>query len=62
VIPFHRVLIGAGIVFCAGFALWALSYYVVYQRPWQLAMVIVFGLFAVALGYYLANLKRFIGR
>ena len=61
-IPFHRVLIGTGIVFCSGFALWALSYYLVYQRPGQLIMAVVFGGFAAALAYYLLHLKRFIGR
>ena len=45
-----------------GFALWALSYYLVYQRPGQLVMAVVFGGFAAVLSYYLLHLKRFIGR
>jgi hypothetical protein len=54
-IPFHRVLITAGIVFCAGFALWAI---------WrgQIALGLGFAALGVALTYYLRHLRRFIGR
>ena len=54
-IPFHRLLISAGIAFCAGFALWSL---------WRGEMVlgIGFAVLGVALAYYLRHLKRFIGR
>lgn len=54
-IPFHRLLITTGIVFCAGFALWCW---------WRGAMLlgIGFAILAVGLGYYLRHLKRFIGR
>ena len=61
-IPFHRVLITTAIVFCGGFALWALGQYLVSQRPGMLALAIVFAVLAVALTYYLRNLKRFLGR
>lgn len=61
-IPFHRVLITTAIVFCGGFALWALAQYVVSQRSGMMALAIIFALLAVALGYYLRNLKRFLGR
>lgn len=54
-IPFHRLLISAGIVFCAGFALWSL---------WRGALLIGIGFLALAaaLGYYLRHLSRFLGR
>lgn len=54
-IPFHRLLITAGIVFCAGFALWSLL-------RGSMALGIGFAVLAVGLGYYLRHLKRFIGR
>ena len=54
-IPFHRVLITTGIVFCLLFAIWAL---------WrgQMVLGIGFGALGVGLGYYLRHLRRFIGR
>ena len=61
-IPFHRVLITTAILFCGGFAWWALGQYLVSKRPGMLALVIVFALLAVALAFYLRNLKRFLGR
>jgi len=54
-IPFHRVLITTGIVFCAGFALWALL-------RGQMVLGIGFAALGVGLTYYLRHLKRFIGR
>jgi len=55
VIPFHKVLISTGIGFCALFALWAL----VQGSP---VLALAFGAAAVALGYYLRHLRRFLGR
>lgn len=54
-IPFHRILIATGILFCAGFALWSI---------WrgQMILGIGFGALAAALAYYLRHLRRFIGR
>jgi hypothetical protein len=54
-IPFHRVLITTGIVFCGGFALWSI---------WrgQMALGLGFGALGVMLTYYLRHLRRFIGR
>ncbi|HET9385552.1 MAG TPA: hypothetical protein VFO67_10415 [Gemmatimonadales bacterium] len=54
-IPFHRILITTGIIFCAGFAAWSL---------WreQLVLGIGFGVLGLALTYYLWHLRRFIGR
>lgn len=54
-IPFHRLLIGAGIAFCFGFAAWAL---------WRGAMAlgIGFAILGAGLAYYLRHLTRFLGR
>ena len=54
-IPFHRILITTGIVFCAGFAVWSLL------RD-QTVLGIGFGVLGVGLIYYLRHLRRFIGR
>ncbi len=54
-IPFHRVLITTGIVFCAGFALWSLL------RE-QFVLGIGFAALGAGLTYYLLHLRRFIGR
>jgi hypothetical protein len=62
VITFHRLLIATAIVFCAGFAAWALGTYLGSQRPAMLALSLAFAAFALALGYYLAHLRRFLGR
>lgn len=61
-IPFHRILIASGILFCLGFATWALARYMVARDPGALVLSAVFALLAAALSYYLANLKRFLGR
>ncbi len=61
-IPFHRLLIATGIVFCAGFALWAGVRYRSSGSTGTLALGLVFAGLAVALAYYLRHLKRFLGR
>ncbi len=61
-VAFHKVLITTAIVFCAGFAVWALGHYLAYRRNDMLALAVTFGVIAVALGYYLSHLKRFLGR
>jgi hypothetical protein len=61
-IPFHRVLIATGIVFCAGFAVWALGQYLAAHAPGMLALSLTFAVLTVALIYYLSHLKRFLGR
>jgi len=55
VIPFHKLLIGTAVVFCAGMGLWAVL---------NGALVLAVACFAAAaaLGYYLSHLKRFLGR
>ena len=54
-IPFHRILITTGIVFCVGFALWSI---------WRGEVMLGIGFAALGVGltYYLRHLKRFIGR
>ncbi|MGH7700161.1 MAG: hypothetical protein ACREMJ_06540 [Gemmatimonadales bacterium] len=61
-IPFHKLLISSGIVFCAGFALWALVQYVRAGQAASLGLALVFTIAAAALGYYLRHLRRFLGR
>lgn len=61
-IPFHRVLISTAIVFCAGFALWALWSWRSAGNPIWLVLAAAFFLAAVALGYYLRHLQRFLHR
>ncbi len=61
-IPFHRFLIGTALVFCLVFAVWARD---VYQTSGGLIYRVLslgFGLAAIALLYYLMNLRRFLGR
>ncbi len=59
-IIFHRILIGTAVVFGAGFAVWEFLAY----RQTGAAENLLIGagavLVAVALGYYLKNLKRFV--
>ena len=59
-IIFHRFLIGTAIIFCAGFAWWSQSAYRASGRPLQLTLAIIFGIAALALAYYLKNLRRFL--
>ncbi len=60
-IAFHRLLITTAIAFCAGFAVWGWREYQVTHTTWALASTVAFAVFAVALGVYLANLKKFLG-
>ena len=61
-IPFHRLLISSAIVFCVGFALWSGWDYSRSHSVGALIVALVFLVAAVALTYYLRNLKRFLGR
>lgn len=60
-LPFHRLLIAVAIIFCAGFAAWALRAFLEDGRIVDLALSIAFAAATVALGYYLRHLKRFLG-
>lgn len=60
-VPFHKGLITAGILFCAGFSAWT---FLAYRRDGatvMLALAIVFWLLAIGLVLYLRNLRRFLG-
>jgi hypothetical protein len=61
-IPFHRLLIATAILFCIGFAVWALAAYRATGGSLQLALGIIFAIAGLALGYYLKNLNRFLHR
>ena len=61
-IIFHRVLIGTAIAFSGTFAIWALLVYLQDGNgPYQF-LAAGFGVASLALSYYLANLRRFLGR
>jgi hypothetical protein len=61
-IIFHRFLIGTAILFCLGFAAWTLAAYRSAGGTLQLVLAVAFAIAAVALGYYLKNLDRFLHR
>ncbi len=59
-IIFHRILIGTAVVFGAGFAVWE---FLAYRRTGAVENLLIgvgAAVVAVALGYYLKNLKRFV--
>ncbi|MFN2384570.1 MAG: hypothetical protein ABR559_09995 [Gemmatimonadota bacterium] len=60
-IPFHRVLISIGIVFCAGFGVWMLVHPVAGAGPAGWMLGVVFLLLALVLLVYLWNLRRVLG-
>jgi hypothetical protein len=55
---FHRLLIACAIVFCAAFAVWEFVYYRRDGDGLRLALAVLFGILAVALGWYLRHLAR----
>jgi hypothetical protein len=61
-IIFHRFLIGTAILFCAGFAAWALNAFRSTGGTTQLALGVSFAIAAAVLGYYLKHLDRFLHR
>jgi hypothetical protein len=61
-IAFHRFLIATAILFCGGFAVWALVAFRADGGALPLVLGVVFGLAAAGLFYYLKNLRRFLGR
>ena len=58
-IPFHRVLIAAGILFCAGMAWWMFSKSG--DGSTYVALGGVFAVLSVVLFVYLWNLRRVLG-
>lgn len=61
-ISFHRLLIGTAMVFCVGMAAWLVASSRNDGNTGLLVLGVSFGLAAVALGYYLRNLDRFLRR
>ncbi len=61
-IAFHRLLIGTAIVFCAGFSIWSVLSFTANGSVPVLVLGILFALATAALSYYLAHLRRFLGR
>jgi hypothetical protein len=62
VIGFHRFLISAAILFCLGYAVWEFVQYDRGEGTGALVLAAVFVVLAAGLGYYLANLQRFLHR
>jgi hypothetical protein len=60
-IHFHRVLIGTAILFCAGFSVRSLVIYGATGDALSLALFVAFLIATGALGFYLLNLRRFLG-
>lgn len=61
-IGFHRLLITTAILFCGGFAAWSLVMFKASGGAVSLVLGVSFAVAAAALSYYLAHLKRFLGR
>ena len=59
-IAFHRFLISAAILFCLGFSVRQFSEFQAAGGSWPLILASVFGIAAVALGYYLVHLRDFL--
>jgi len=60
-VPFHRVLIAAGIAFCAGFSWWMFSLGGRSDSLVHSVLGLVFAVLAVLLAVYLWNLRRVLG-
>ena len=60
-ISFHRVLIVAAILFCAGYAAYELLAFTRDGGNGSLVISGIFFVFAAGLTYYLWHLKRFLG-
>jgi len=59
-IAFHRTLITTAIIFCTLFAVWSFREWQGSHSTFSMAAALAFGVFAVGLSVYLANLKRFL--
>lgn len=62
VVGFHRFLISAAILFCLGYGVYEILRYGDGAGTGALVTAIVFVGLAAGLGYYLANLERFLHR
>ncbi len=61
-IPFHKLLIGTAIAFCALMAVWSGWRYSAEGGSGMLVLGAAFVVAGAALSYYLRHLKRFLGR
>lgn len=61
-IGFHKILIGTGILFCAGFAVWQILAFSGGGSGARLLVAGAFAACAVALTVYLRRLDRYLGR
>lgn len=61
-IGFHKILIGAGILFCGGFAVWQVVSFTGGGSGARLLVAGAFAACAVALTLYLRRLDRYLGR
>jgi hypothetical protein len=59
-ITFHRVLISTAILFCLTFAVWSLLTWSRSHERILLVLSVSFIVASAGLGYYLANLRRFL--
>jgi len=62
IIGFHRFLISTAILFCGGYAIWEFFNFSTTGSISTLLLGVFFSLATGALGYYLANLTRFLDR
>lgn len=60
-VPFHRVLIAAGIVFCGGLSWWMFSMIGSSDSTPYGTLGVIFAVLAVVLAIYLWNLRRVLG-
>ena len=61
-IIFHRFLIATAILFCVTVSAWALNAFLTVGGATYVSLGVGFGIAALALGYYLKNLKLFLHR
>lgn len=57
----HRILIGTAIAFGVFFTVWGVMRYARTGQGFQLVIAAVTAVITLGLGYYLKNLKRFVG-
>ena len=57
----HRILIGAAIVFGLFFTAWGVVRYALTGEGVHLVVAVLTAVITLGLGYYLKNLKRFVG-
>lgn len=60
-IPFHRGLISAGIVFCFGYGAWEMAAFRSGSADGVPLIAVLFIILGFGLIYYLARLNRFLG-